>query len=107
MSAHTHAVEEHVGGTVGTFAKIWIILLALTGIEVFLAYEQVGLLLMLTILVGLSVIKAALIIAYFMHLKFERFSLFLTLFPMLIFCILLMLIFLGDATRIPLMRPPA
>ena len=36
---------------------------------------------MLTLLVGLSVIKAALIIAYFMHLKFERFSLFLTLFP--------------------------
>ena len=36
---------------------------------------------MLTVLVGLSVIKAAMIIAYFMHLKFERFSLFLTLFP--------------------------
>ena len=79
----------------------------MTGIEVFLAYEQVGLILMLTILVGLSVIKAALIIAYFMHLKFERFSLFLTLFPMLIFCIILMLIFLGDATRIPVMRPPS
>ena len=54
----------------------------------------------------LSVIKAALIIAYFMHLKFERLSLFLTLFPMLIFCIVLMLIFLGDAYRIPNMRPP-
>ena len=61
---------------------------------------------MLTVLVGLSVIKAALIIAYFMHLKFERLSLFLTLFPMLILCILLMLVFLGDATRIPNMRPP-
>ena len=56
---------------------------------------------MLTVLLGLSVIKAALIIAYFMHLKFERLSLFLTLFPMLIFCIVLMLIFLGDAYRIP------
>src|SRR5262245_57838709 len=107
MSAHTHEeVEQHVGGTVGTFSKVWILLLLFTGIEVFLAYKQVGLLLMLTILVGLSVIKAALIIAYFMHLKFERFSLFLTLFPMLIFCIVLMLIFLGDATRIPNMRPP-
>jgi len=107
MSAHSGEMEAHVGATTGTFAKVWIALLALTGIEVFLAYEQVGLLLMLTILVGLSVIKAALIIAYFMHLKFERLSLFLTLFPMLIFCILLMLIFLGDATRIPVMRPPA
>src|ERR1043165_664651 len=107
MSAHNEATAEHVGGTVGLFSNGWIVPLVLTGIEVFLAYEQVNLLLMLTILVGLSVIKAALIIAYFMHLKFERLSLFLTLFPMLIFCILLMLIFLGDATRIPVMRPPA
>ena len=90
-----------------TLAKVWVALLALTGIEVFLAYEQYSTLFMLTALVGLSVIKAAMIIAYFMHLKFERFSLFLTLFPMLIFCILLMLIFLGDATRIPVMRPPS
>lgn len=103
---NTHTEEVHPTATVATFSKVWIWLLLLTGIEVFLAYKQVALLLMLTILVGLSVIKAALIIAYFMHLKFERFSLFLTLFPMLIFCILLMLVFLGDATRIPHMRPP-
>ena len=96
----------HVGGSIATFSKVWIWLLVLTGAEVFLAYKQVPLMIMLTALVGLSVIKAALIIAYFMHLKFERFSLFLTLFPMLIFCILLMLIFLGDASRIPNMRPP-
>ena len=59
---------------------------------------------MLTVLIGLSVIKAALIIAYFMHLKFERFSLFLTLFPMLIFCIVLMLIFMPDSMRLAIMR---
>ena len=72
----------------------------------FLAYEQLPTLIMLTALLGLSVVKAALIIAYFMHLKFERFSLFLTLWPFTIFCIILMLIFLGDAFRIPGMRPP-
>jgi cytochrome c oxidase subunit 4 len=103
---HTEEVEHMTGATTMTFAKVWVTLLILTGAEVFLAYEQVPTLIMLTILVGLSIIKAALIIAYFMHLKFERLSLFLTLFPMLIFCILLMLIFLGDATRIPNMRPP-
>jgi cytochrome c oxidase subunit 4 len=97
---------HHPAVTVGMFSKVWFALLALTAVEVFLAYKQVGLILMLVVLLGLSVVKAALIIAYFMHLKFERFSLFLTLFPMLIFCILLMLIFLGDATRIPVMRPP-
>jgi cytochrome c oxidase subunit 4 len=107
MSANIEEVEHITGATSLTFAKVWIVLLILTGVEVFLAYEQVPVLIMLTALVGLSIIKAALIIAYFMHLKFERFSLFLTLFPMLVFCILLMLIFLGDASRIPHMRPPA
>ena len=106
MSAHVEEIHSHGPGVV-TFAKVWVALLAMTGAEVLLAYEQVPTLIMLTVLLGLSVIKAALIIAYFMHLKFERLSLFLTLFPMLIFCIVLMLIFLGDAYRIPIMRPPA
>ena len=112
MSQHSEQVEHiaaevlHVGASISTFAKVWIALLVMTGIEVLLAYEQVPTLIMLTVLLGLSIIKAALIIAYFMHLKFEKLSLFLTLFPMLIFCIVLMLIFLGDAVRIPNMRPP-
>src|SRR3954469_11210872 len=97
---------QHAGAAPGTFIKIWVVLVALTGAEVLLAYLQVPTLIMLTVLVGLSVIKAALIIAYFMHMKFERLSLFLTLFPILIAFILLMLMFLGDAVRIPSMRPP-
>jgi caa(3)-type oxidase subunit IV len=96
------AEAEH--GTIKSFTVVWIILLVLTGIEVLLAYLQVNPVIMLTILVGLSVIKAALIIAYFMHLKFERFSLFLTLFPMLIFCILMMMVFMPDSMRLVLMR---
>jgi len=103
-----HAEEAvHAGASISTFMKVWIALLVMTGIEVLLAYEQVPTMIMLTVLLGLSIIKSALIIAYFMHLKFEKLSLFLTLFPMLIFCIVLMLVFLGDAMRIPLMRPPA
>jgi cytochrome c oxidase subunit 4 len=81
-------------------------LLALTAIEVFLCYMQLATVPMLTLLLGFSAVKAALIIAYFMHLKFERLSLFLTLFPVLIACILMMLAFLGDAFRAPAMRPP-
>jgi cytochrome c oxidase subunit IV len=80
--------------------------LFITGVEVFLAYEQIPVLIFLTALVGLSVIKAALIIAYFMHLKFEKLSLFLTLFPMLILCIVLMLVmFIPDSSRLMMMRP--
>jgi cytochrome c oxidase subunit 4 len=106
MSAHAEEIHEHPQVGIPTFAKVWVMLLLLTGIEVVLAYEQVPTMIMLTALVGLSVIKAALIIAYFMHLKFERFSLFLTLFPMLILCILLMFISMPDSQRLLHMRPP-
>ena len=103
MSDHAEAVE-HVGGTTITFLYVWIALLAMTGIEVLLAYEQVPTLIMLTALLGLSIVKAALIIAYFMHMKFEKLSLFLTLFPMLIFCILMMMVFMPDSMRLVIMR---
>ena len=105
MSDHSLAqIDEAEHGTIKSFTVVWIILLVLTAIEVLLAYLQVNPVIMLTILVGLSVVKAALIIAYFMHLKFERFSLFLTLFPMLIFCILMMLVFMPDSMRLLGMR---
>jgi caa(3)-type oxidase subunit IV len=55
--------------------------------------------LMLTILLGLSVVKAVLIVAYFMHLKFERLSMILSLVPMLVVCILLLLVFFPDSFR--------
>jgi cytochrome c oxidase subunit IV len=100
MSAHSiEQLDEQEHGTIKSFTVVWILLVIFTAIEVFLAYEQVTPIIMLTILVGLSVLKAALIIAYFMHLKFERFSLFLTLFPMLIFCILMLLVLMPDAMR--------
>jgi cytochrome c oxidase subunit IV len=51
---------------------VWGALLVLTAIEVVLGYKQVfEPVRMLEILLILSVIKSALIIGYFMHLKFE------------------------------------
>jgi cytochrome c oxidase subunit 4 len=105
MSAHTEVMEPASGATTKTFLYVWFALLIMTGVEVFLAYEQIPVLIFLVALVGLSVVKAALIIAYFMHLKFERLSLFLTLFPMLILCIILMLLmFMPDSARLMQMR---
>jgi len=106
MSTHSEVVEHIEGASTKTFLTVWFALLFMTGVEVFLAYEQIPIVVFLTALVGLSVIKAALIIAYFMHLKFEKLSLFLTLFPMLILCIILMLLmFLPDSSRLMMMRP--
>ena len=96
MSAHA---EEHFAGSNKLFISIWAWLLALTLVEVFLAYRPMSVILMLTILLGLSIIKAALIVAYFMHLKFERLSLVLTIVPMLVVCICLLFVFFPDSFR--------
>lgn len=101
-------IEEgpiHFEGTTKLFSIVWIWLLVLTAVEVLLAYVQVPLGIMLTTLIGLSVIKAALIIAYFMHLRFERLSLVLTLVPMLVVCICLLLVFFPDSFRALNLRP--
>jgi cytochrome c oxidase subunit 4 len=98
MTAHAHA-EEHFAGSNKLFISIWVWLLVLTLVEIFLAYKPMPIHLMLVVLLGLSIIKAALIVAYFMHLKFERLSLVLTLVPMLIVCILLLFVFFPDSFR--------
>lgn len=95
MSAH----EEHFAGTNKLFVSIWVWLLILTLIEIFLAYKPMPIHFMLVVLLGLSLIKAALIIAYFMHLKFERLSLILTIIPMLVVCICLLFVFFPDSFR--------
>ena len=98
MNAHAHA-DEHFAGSNKLFISIWVWLVVLTLVEIFLAYRPMSIHVMLTILLGLSIIKAALIVAYFMHLKFERLSLILTIVPMLVVCILLLFVFFPDSYR--------
>ena len=98
MTEHAHA-EEHVAGSNKLFMSIWGWLVGLTLVEILLAYRPMPIHLMLLVLLGLSIIKAALIVAYFMHLKFERLSLVLTLVPMLIVCIILLFVFFPDSFR--------
>jgi len=75
------------------YMVVWFWLLALTAVEVFLAYKHLPVMTMLVLLMGLSLVKAALIIAYFMHLRFEKSSLTWTLMPPLVICIVLMIAF--------------
>ena len=106
MSTEAHAAEAHAGASVGTNLAIWIGLVAITFLEVFLAYEQLQPAVMLSILVVLSVVKAAMIMSYFMHLKYEKFSLVLLLIPATIFCLCMMFIFFyPEAFRLLQMRP--
>ena len=99
----SHAHEE--GSKL--YIMIWLGLLALTAVEVVLAYVQVfsteG---MLAVLMFLSLIKAAMIVAYFMHLRFEKTTLVWSLIPAVTVVIMLLFIFFPDAVRALELRAP-
>src|SRR5258705_13892689 len=96
MSEHA---EEHFAGSNKLFTSIWVWLVALAIVEIFLAYKPMPIHFMLPILLGLSITKAALIVAYLMPLKFERLSLILTVVPMLVICICFFFVFFPDPSR--------
>jgi len=110
MSAHAES-PDHFAGTNRLFVSVWVWLLALTGFEVFLGYIRLPVMYMLVILLGASIIKAALIVAYFMHMRFERLNLVMTIVPAVVICICLLLIFFPDSFRARELRygnaPPA
>jgi cytochrome c oxidase subunit IV len=85
--------------TTALLVRVWIFLLVLTGVEVWLAYVHAPPAVMLAALMGLSLVKAAYIVGYFMHMRYERRALSLSLFPILILCILALLILLPDAAN--------
>jgi caa(3)-type oxidase subunit IV len=83
------------------YARIWIYLLALTGIELILAYQHVfAPRMMLLVLMLLSIAKAGMIMNWFMHLGSERLTLVLTLLPPLILILSLLFGFFPDAFRL-------
>ncbi len=93
-------VEQHRHHSRTHFLYVWVGLLVLTGTEVFLAYQHLQPIRMLSILLGLSIIKAALIISYFMHLKFETRRMRFLLMASVVACLCLMCGFFPDAFRI-------
>ena len=101
------SASEHKRADAGVriFMVVWFWLLALTGVEVFLGYKAFEVNIMIVLLMGLSVIKASLIIAYFMHLRYEKPSMAATLMPALVMVIILMFMVFPDSFRLLAMRP--
>src|SRR4029077_19411190 len=90
----------------GQYFWVWGALLVLTAIEVVLGYRQVfSPVRMLEVLLLLSVIKSALIIGYFMHLKFETALMRRLLVLSVVTCFVIMYsFFFPDANRV--LPPP-
>jgi cytochrome c oxidase subunit IV len=100
LDVEQRAFEQERHHNPAQFYWVWGALLVITAIEVYLAYQNLRPVRMLSILMGLSVIKAALIIAYFMHMKFEASRMRWLTMCSLVVCLSLMCIFFPDAYRI-------
>ena len=82
------------------YIMIWVILLLLTVLEVAGAYSpkyfsDVGGIITITIvlLIGMALVKAGLVAAYFMHLKFEQKNFVMIVsFPLVLACVLVILL---------------
>jgi cytochrome c oxidase subunit 4 len=99
---HDVAMHATHDDSKGQYFWVWGALLVLTAMEVVLAYKQVLTAVhMLEVLLVLSIVKSALIIAYFMHLKFERAIMRWLLVISVTACFIIMyFFFFPDADRI-------
>ncbi|MGH2454068.1 MAG: cytochrome C oxidase subunit IV family protein [bacterium] len=72
-----------------TYVAVWVWLLAFTIIEVGAVAIRLDRALLVTLLLLLSLMKAVLIVAYFMHLRYERLTLiYLVLTPLILILVL-------------------
>ena len=100
LAIEERVAEQHRHHKLAPFFWVWGALLVLTGIEVYLGYQNMEPKRMLSILMCLSIVKAALIISYFMHMKYEASRMKLLTMCSLVFCLAMMMVFFPDAFRI-------
>jgi len=88
------------------YVVVWIGLLVIVGAEVALTLAHLRAGTLLGLLLALAVVEAGLGLMYFMHLRYERPSLFWSLIPALIIVLVLMDHFWPDAFRLMHQRLP-
>ena len=100
LAIEGRVAEQHRHHSITPFFWVWGTLLVLTAIEVYLGYQNMEPKRVLTILMGLSFVKATLIIGYFMHMKYELSRMKWITMCSLVFCLAMMMVFFPDAFRI-------
>jgi cytochrome c oxidase subunit IV len=93
------------GNVIAKYLPVYFTLLAIAGLEIFLAYRNFSTLTLLTVLLAMAICGAALAVMYFMHLAQERPSLFLSLIPATIFVLFMMNAIWTDSFRLLHMKP--
>jgi caa(3)-type oxidase subunit IV len=88
------------------YVVVWMGLMLIVAIEVLLTYQHLPVGTLLASFLMLAFVGAGLGVMYFMHLRYERASLFWSLIPYLIFALVMMDHFWPDAFRLMHQRLP-
>ena len=97
--------ESHREPGMKFYVAVWLGLVIIAGVEVLLTYHpkfSTGML--LAALLILAFTEAAIALVYFMHLKYERATLFWSLIPVTVFVLISMNQFWADALRMVRVR---
>ena len=100
MSSNTTIISDDKSHGLAQYLVVWVALLVSTAVEVWLAYQSLTPTSMVALLLGLSILKAVLIMAWFMHLKFETRILRWLIFGILAAWLSMLTLLLPDAFRI-------
>lgn len=87
-----------------TYVVTWFWLLVITGLELGVVFAGLPKTLVVTLLVILALMKATLIAAYFMHLRYERLNLIFAIVAPLVLIVMLVLGVVRDALNVFFLR---
>jgi len=87
------------------FVGVWFAVIAINLVELLVASRAHNTKVLFAILMPLALLAAGLVIAFFMHLKYERRSLVLSLIPALIFVLFMTIEMFPDSARLNRMHP--
>lgn len=87
--------EAHVAGSYRVYGVVWFWLLVITMLELGAVLVHFPRTLLIFSLLIMALMKAALIIAYFMHLRYEKLSLVYTVVTPMFFLAIVIFAFMG------------
>jgi caa(3)-type oxidase subunit IV len=99
------SVPNPAKDTLKTDIVVYICILALSGLQIVLAYQHAEGTQLLVRMLAVALIQAGLGVTYFMHLRDEQRNLKFALIPATIFVLLMMNMFWSDSFRLEHMRP--
>jgi caa(3)-type oxidase subunit IV len=97
-------MESPRAPTMRTYVVVWMGMILLVAVEVLATYARPAVGTLLTTLLALALLEAAVALLYFMHLKYERRALLWWTVPLVVFALVMLDHVWPDAMRLAAMR---